>query len=348
MNGAAHADVQVSEARSEDAVEWESFVKGAAEATFFHRFGWRTLLRDELRSQDRYLCARRDGCLVGVFPLVLLRTRFFGSSLTSLPFCSYAGPLAVDAKVESALMRSAVDLAEDLNVDRLEVRGLRPFVEAAPFQALYSTFRAPIPDRLEDLSGLPPKRRSAIRRARHLQLRATVSRDADRFYDLYAENARSHGTPALGRRFFSRLLDTFPDDCDILFVSDAVGKDLSAILNFYHRNEVLAYFAGEVPAASRCNANDFKYWSLMKHAAARGCTRFDFGRSKAGTGSFWFKAHWGFQPQQLHYEYPYLPSGKVPQHNPANPRFRAAIAIWRVLPRALTDRLGPAIVAGLG
>lgn len=341
-------DFEVRRVTRDDERDWDALVSGTRESTFFHRVGWRDLLLGELGFEDEYLCACDSGHLLGVLPLVLVRSRLFGSSLTSLPFCSYGGPLASDARTEQALIDAAVRRGAALRVDRVELRGLRPFRPGDPRQDLYYTFRGPIPQGLEDLKGIPQKRRNVVRRAASLGLTATVCRDADRFFELYAENARAHGTPALGRRFFHALLDAFPRDCDILFVGDAKGTDISAILSFYHRGEVLAYFAGEAAIARETNANDFKYWSLMLHAAARGCTRFDFGRSKAGTGSFQFKRLWGFEPQQLHYEFPYLPSGQVPQNNPSNPSFRLAIEAWRRLPRAIVDRLGPLVVKSLG
>lgn len=342
------SDVEVRRATRDDDREWEALVSGAEASTFFHRIGWRDLLKSELGLEDEYLCACDGGRLVGVLPLLGVRSRLFGSSLTSLPFCSYAGPLAADGRVEQALIDAAVRRGAELRVDRVELRGLRPFRPSDPRQDLYFTFRGPIPVGLEDMKGIPQKRRNVVRRAASLGLKASVGRDAARFFELYAANARAHGTPALGRRFFGALLDAFPADSDILFVTDSAGRDLSAILNFYHRGEVLAYFAGEVASARETNANDFKYWSLMVHAAGRGCQRFDFGRSKAGTGSFQFKRLWGYQPQPLHYEFPYLPSGRVPQNNPSNPSFRLAIETWRRLPRPLVDRLGPLVVKGLG
>ncbi|MCL4182509.1 MAG: FemAB family PEP-CTERM system-associated protein [Burkholderiaceae bacterium] len=341
-------DIEIRQVRDTDVAEWEALVGGISASTFFHRFGWRGLLRAELGFEDRYLCALRNGRIVGLLPLMHVRSRLFGHSLTSLPFCSYAGPLASDASVEDALVESAVRLGIELDVERVELRGLRPLRCSAPRQDLYYTFRAPIPQRLESMKDLPQKRRNVVRRAVSLGLKAMVGRDADRFFELYAENARAHGTPALRRRFFRALLEAFPDDSDILFVTDASGKDISAILSFYHAGEVLAYFAGEMQAARETNANDFKYWSLMMHAASRGCTGFDFGRSKAGTGSFQFKRLWGFEPQPLHYAFPYLPKGIVPENNPLNPRFRLAIEVWRRLPRAVVDRLGPLLVTGLG
>ena len=300
---------------------------------------------------DHYLCAVEDGEIVGILPLVCVNSRLFGRSLTSLPFCSYAGPIAVGVnsqEIVRCLIEAAINIGREIGVSHVEIRGLNAMSIDAPRQSLYSTFRAAIPDQLESMKGIPQKRRNVVRRAVNLGLRDTVGRESDRFFELYAENARSHGTPALGKFFFRDLIAAFPEDCDVLFVSDAKGVDLSGILSFYHRSEVLAYFAGEVDAARELNANDFKYWSLMKHAAQRGCTQFDFGRSKADTGSFQFKRLWGFEPHLLHYEFPYLPSGIVPQNNPMNPKYRLAIEAWKRLPRAVVDRLGPVLVGGLG
>jgi FemAB-related protein (PEP-CTERM system-associated) len=326
-------------------------VLGTQVSTFFHRWAWRDLLCQSLGYSDHYLCAMRDEAIVGVLPLVGIKSRLFGSSLTSLPFCAYAGPLNRDEgshEVTRALVDAAVTLGRSLKVDRVELRGMSASCPQSPRQDLYATFRASIPAGLESMKGIPQKRRNVVRRAVSLGLTSQVSQDADRFFDLYAENARAHGTPALGRAFFGALVRAFPEESDILFVQDGAGKDLSGILNFYHHGEVLAYFAGEVDTARETNANDFKYWALMRHAESRGCTRFDFGRSKAGTGSFQFKKLWGFEPHVLQYEFPYLPSGEVPQNNPMNPKYRIAMETWKRLPRVVVDRLGPVLVGGLG
>jgi lipid II:glycine glycyltransferase (peptidoglycan interpeptide bridge formation enzyme) len=119
-------------------------------------------------------------------------------------------------------------------------------------------------------------------------------------------------------------------------------------MSFWHRGTAMPYYAGDLPVARALAANDFKYWRLMVHALERGCTRFDFGRSKVGTGPWHFKRNWGFEPQPLAYEYRLITRSSVPQNNPNNPRYRLLIDTWRRLPRPLVDWLGPRIVRGLG
>jgi FemAB-related protein (PEP-CTERM system-associated) len=111
---------------------------------------------------------------------------------------------------------------------------------------------------------------------------------------------------------------------------------------------VLPYYAGDDVAARELAANDMKYWELMRHAVAKGCRLFDFGRSKVGTGPWSFKKNWGFEPQPLSYEYRLLRRDSVPQNNPLNPKYRALIAVWRRLPLSVTTLIGPRISRSLG
>jgi hypothetical protein len=75
---------------------------------------------------------------------------------------------------------------------------------------------------------------------------------------------------------------------------------------------------------------------------------FDFGRSKCGTGSFDFKRNWGFEPEQLHYEYRLFKRSTVPQNNPSNPRYELAIQAWRRMPRRIVNLVGPSLARHLG
>ena len=86
------------------------------------------------------------------------------------------------------------------------------------------------------------------------------------------------------------------------------------------------------------------YFALMRHARERGCARFDFGRSKLGGGAYAFKKNWGFAPEPLTYAL----RGAARDVNPASPRYRLQSAVWRRLPLALANRIGPPIARGLG
>jgi len=341
--------VSVEPARESDRAAWQAFVEVCPESTFFHRFEWRDLVEDIFGHRTHYLIGRRDGSIVGILPLAYVRSRLFGRALVSLPFAVYGGAAAADEDARLALHAEAVRLAQNLGASYLELRNRKATEPDWPRQDLYVTFRRGILNDVEaNLLAIPRKQRAMVRKSIQRGLGSEIDTGAGRFFELYADNMHRHGTPAFPRRYFEALLRTFGDSAEVLTVLSPQGRPLSSVLSFYFRDEVLPYYAGDVSDARELAANDFKYWELMRRACERGVKVFDYGRSKRGTGSFDFKKNWGFEPTPLNYEYRLLDRDEIPQNNPANPRYRALIALWRRLPRGLVNAIGPTIARNLG
>ena len=123
---------------------------------------------------------------------------------------------------------------------------------------------------------------------------------------------------------------------------------MASVLSLYMNGIVFPYWGGGTEAARALRANDRMYFALMAHARGKGCTRFDFGRSKVGTGAAAFKKNWGFQPVPLMYVKRVAAGGTLREINPLNPRYRLQIAAWKKLPLWAANRLGPWISKGLG
>lgn len=345
----AAAGVVVRAARDSDAVSWDAFVQRCPEATFFHRFGWREIIKGVFRHKTHYLAAERGGEIVGILPLAEVKSRMFGHSLVSLPFCVYGGPAAIDAEAERALIEEATRLAQSLDVEHLELRNRTSKCPTWARQDLYVTFRREIlPEADANLLAVPRKQRAMVRKGIKNGLRGEIDTTVDRFFALYADNAHRHGTPPFAKEYFVRLREVFGESCEVLTIVDTTGRPVSGVMSFYFRDEVLPYYAGDTIAARDLAANDFKYWDLMQRACANGVRVFDYGRSKQGTGSFDFKKNWGFEPVPMPYEFRLLKRETVPQNNPLNPKYRMLIATWRRLPRAVANALGPHIVRNLG
>jgi len=349
IQAAADAGIRVRALGEGDHERWSEYAARCPEASFFHRVEWKRVLEETFGFRTHYLLAERCGAVAGILPLAEVKSALFGHTLTSLPFCVYGGSAADDPQAARALHDAARRIAEQRGVRHLELRHTSAKEPGWPSQDLYVTFRKELLPGVEDnMLAIPRKQRAMVRKGIKNGLQSSFDPDADRFFELYADNVHRHGTPGLSKAYFERLLQTFGPDCRILTVTDGAGTPLSSVLSFYFRGEVLPYYAGDHERAREVAANDFKYWELMRDACERGCRLFDFGRSKRGTGSFDFKKNWGFEPSPLHYEFTLRQGGGVPQNNPMNPKYRLLIATWRRLPRAVVDRLGPLIVRGLG
>ena len=336
---------------SEDAgaERWDAFVFAHPCGTFFHRIGWQRIFREVFRLDPRYLVAERGSEIVGVLPLVLQRSLLFGTALLSLPFCVEGGPLTLDGEADAALTSAALDLQRNCGAPYLEFRSRKATREGwIARKELYASFcRALSADDAENLKAIPRKQRAVVRKTLESGLSSEVNGDIAEVFHVYAESVRNLGTPVFPKRYFSALLGAFGKDCDTVTIKDD-GMPVSAVLNFYHGDTVLPYYGGGTSLARRNGANDFLYWEVMRHAAARGYRKFDFGRSKSGTGAFAFKKNWGFVPDWLEYEYHFLPGQSMPDKNPLNPKYALMIETWKKLPLPVANLIGPWLIRGLG
>jgi FemAB-related protein (PEP-CTERM system-associated) len=344
---ASAAGLRVREMDERDASAWDAWVTAHPQGTFFHLSGWRTVIRKALGHRTHYLLAERDGVLEGVLPLAETRSLLFGHALVSTPLCVYGGVVAATSEAATALHEAAKGRARQLGVDHLELRNRATANPDWPRKPLHVRFRKQLdPDPEKNLQAIPRKQRAMVRKGISAGLVAELDSSTARLYALYCESVRNLGTPVFSRRVLDWLLKVFPSQTEIRTIVHG-GIPVASVMSFYFRDEVLPYYGGGSLAARSCAGNDFMYWSLMEHAATRGVRIFDFGRSKVDSGSYRFKTHWGFEPEDLQYEYFLVRSREVPDTNPTNPKYRLPILVWRRLPLGLTRLIGPPIARHL-
>ena len=348
MTGLAAPAVTVGEL---DDAALAAFVAIAPAATPFHDPRWGRAV--ERATGHRWIAlGARDalGKVVGALPLHVIRSRLFGSTLASTGFAVDGGIIADDPRVVAALAEAARALARELGLGHVTLRG-GPAPEGwAVDAASHVGFVRPLAaDRDAELAAIPRKHRAEVRKALANELDVTTgTAPADRamHYRCYATSVRNLGTPVFPPALFDAVLDGFGDDADILTVSHA-GEPVASVLSLYWRGSVMPYWGGGTQAARGLRANEMMYFALMEHARARGCVRFDFGRSKVGSGPAAYKKNWGFEPIALRYAY-WSADGMARDVNPASGRYRLMVKTWQRLPLWLANRAGPLIARQLG
>lgn len=333
-----------------DEAAWDAFVQDCPEATFFHRTGWRRVIESAYGHRAHYLLARRGGVVVGVLPLIHVKSPLFGNALVSTAFSVYGGIAAADGEAAQALAEQATALGRALGVGHVELRHRTPREELGweTKSDLYATFRRTIAaDEEANLKAIPRKKRADVRKSLGNGLTVDTAASLDTFHRIYAHSVHSLGTPVFGRRFFELVQREFGPSVEISAVHGKEGP-VAALVSFFFRDEVLPYYGGALPAARPLHAYDHMYWTLLCRAAERGCRIYDFGRSKRGTGAFDYKTYWGFEPEALHYQFHLVRSREVPNVNPLNPKYRLMVETWKRLPLSIANAIGPHIARQLG
>lgn len=350
----ASASLIINRYSSALAAEWDHYVRNSAGATFCHLAGWSRVIERTWRYRQYSLYAERAGSIVGVLPLFHVRSRLFGSRLISTPNAVYGSAVGEDRETRRALIAEAKRLAIELEVDYLELRDWQALGGEADdpqlhSKDLYVAFDHPIMTDEEALMrSFPRDLRRMIRQGPKHGLSSELGREEllDDFYEVYATSVRNLGTPVFPRRLFAEFLREFPEASDILVIRQG-ARVAGAVLSFYFRDTVMPYYGGAYPEFYRAGVNNFMYWELMRRAAARGHRRFDFGRSKLGTGAYRFKRGWGMREQPLPYQFFLVRAREMPDLNPTNPRFELMIKAWKRLPLGVTKLVGPMIVKNL-
>ena len=334
-------------ATSSDDAAIAAYVAAHPDATAFHRTEWGRAVAKGCGQEHHALIAARGEALCGILPLTEIHSPLFGRAMASSGFAVGGGILCDASETGEALAGAAWTLAERHSCPSLELRGGYLPHGWTRDETTYLGFVRPIASDDEvELLAIPRKQRAEVRRAIGFELTTDIG-DHDTHYRIYATSVRNLGTPVFPRALFGEVLDAFGDDADVLTVRKD-GVPLASVLSLYHRGVVMPYWGGGTADARTWRANDMMYFALMRHARERGCTQFDFGRSKAGTGAAAFKRNWGFEGEPLTYASRTAAGTAKRTINPLDPKYSLQVKIWSKLPLAIANRVGPVIARGLG
>lgn len=335
--------------RPELEARWDRYVRSAPQATFFHQLGWRWLVERVFGHKAYYFVARRndeDGRIVGVLPLFEMKSLLFGHSLVSLPFAIGGGVAADDDETARALLAQGKALAERRGVDYMELRSEKPAADDLLTKDLYVTFRADLVEGEEALlKRMERKRRqmmSYVAKA-GFSYRVAGIEELPLFYRMFCESMRHHGTPVYPRLFLHEILDRFPADTNLFFVYES-GRPVAGVLNLLSGDVLMPFYAGADRDHKPRGVDDYLYLAIMRWGRENGFKTFDFGRSKRDTGAYKFKARWGMDEVPLAYQYHLVKTRELPNISPVNPKYQAAIRVWRKLPLPVTRLIGPRII----
>lgn len=333
----------------DEQAEWNAYAERNPAASIYHLSEWRDLICRTFGHKGYYFMARNsEQAVVGILPLIHMKSRLFGNFLVSMPYFNYGGAVADHPAIEQQLMNAANERASRLHASHVEYRDDIPR-NGMPvrMEKVNMILRLPdTPDAL--LKGFGSKLRSQIRRAQREKptIHYGDNEYLDDFYRVFSHNMRDLGTPVYSKNLFRNILQCFPERSRIV-VARMAGKPVAgAFLMGYHEMLEIPW-ASTLRDVNHLSINTFLYWKILQFAIENGYRYFDFGRSSRDSGTYRFKQQWGAEPKQLYWHYWLGNGGTVPSINPDNPRYALMIKTWQRLPLVLSKLLGPPIVRNI-
>lgn len=327
---------------------WDDFVRSVSGASIYHLSEWKSIIETCFGHKTHYIFAQdKKSNIVGVLPLVRLKSALFGDFLVSIPYFNYGGALAATREAEASLIKEAATLASELGVKHIEFRD-ELSRDGWQVRTDKVSMVLPLPETSEMLSQkLGSKLRAQIKRSQRENLAVVFGREEliNDFYSVYSRNMRDLGTPVYGVSFFKEIVSRFKD-CHIAVVRHKNKPVATGFLLGYDGTLEIPW-ASTLREANRFSANMFLYWEILCFAIQNRYHYFDFGRSTVDAGTYQFKKQWGALEKQLYWHYWLKDGGDLPMMNPSNPKYKMLINIWKRLPVAVANSIGPLVVKNL-
>jgi FemAB-related protein (PEP-CTERM system-associated) len=328
---------------------WDAYVESAAPDSPYHRWVWREIVEETFGHEPHYLAAVERDKICGVLPLVSMRSHLFGNFLVSIPFFSYGGVIADSDEAREKLLASAAELGRELGARHIELR--QGDECPMPWQSSTSkvTMEIHLPATADEAwkrlsSGMRNKIRNGQKQNFHVEWSGIEA--IPTFYGIWSKNMRNLGTPAYPRRFFENQIRRLPDRIRILTLWDGETAVASSFINRY-RDRFELPWSGSLLESRKKYSQVLMYWTFIQKAMEEGVRAIDLGRCTRGSGVYEFKRHWSPVERPLHWYYWLAPGAALPHFRPDNPKFKMAVELWKRLPLAVANGLGPRVVRSI-
>lgn len=325
---------------------WNQYVLQKECSCCYHLLDWKKIIQTAFGLKTYYFYAEKEqGDICGILPLVLSKSRLFGTFLTSVPFFNYGGILSDSLEIARLLLSRAVETAEEIHASHIELRHIASYFPELPTKTHKVRMVMPLKNNSQEIwDGFKSKLRSQIKKPMNEKLHVKFGKQelVDDFYRVFSTNMRDLGTPVWTKKIFMDTLQNMPSCCDIccVYLNDrAVGAGF--LLGFKDTLEI--WTASTIRKYNHLSPNMLLYWSVIEFACQKGYKFFDFGRSSPDSGTYSFKKQWGAYPEVLHWQYWLSHGDEMPCVNPQNPKYKLMISAWKKLPLAIANRIGPII-----
>ena len=329
--------------------EWDQLAQ--KKGTVFHTTGFRQILLESFPYRCGYQAFMDNtGKICGLLPLVIGRNLKLQKVGVSLPFANQVDVCADMPELIAPILATISQMQQTLGLSELEIRLKSQDVVRTLWRANLDNYTFVLPLLTEEeqtLAQASPGCRNHVRKTYKNDWFA-VSFDHNRlaeFYEVYVRRMKQLGSPAPGLNFFQRFFTYLPDSATLLTVLDRkTGRVIGGMLLLKSPADQTLYYpyGANLIEYNHQYLNNFMYWEAAKYGIRCGLKSLDLGRSQTDSGTYRYKSQWGAQPVQLRY----LRYGATAGELSTNERetFRYAIALWKRLPRLLTDPLGRKVI----
>ncbi|MEO7683809.1 MAG: FemAB family XrtA/PEP-CTERM system-associated protein [Gemmatimonadaceae bacterium] len=330
-----------------DDARWDGYVIPRSSA-ITDLYAWRRVVRETYGIRSHFLTVIDADRIAGALGLYEIKHPLFGHYLTTAVFGNDGGFHFDNLDARDALVTEARNLADNLDVAYLVIRGRGLELEGFRVARDYASAIVDLDEGADALwKRLPAKTRNQARRGMKEGFTLeTGHNQLGPFFDVFHEHMRDLGSPAHSRKYYEKIIEHLGDRVEFLVVRDGNTVAAGAVLCTINHTAMNLHTVSLRRFNQRC-PNYLLYWRMLEMATAKGCKWFDMGRSRADSPQLRFKSNWNPREITLTYNYLLRTLKDLPDIDPRNQKYRIQIALWQKMPLFVTRALGPRLIPGL-
>lgn len=294
--------------------QWNQYATENVAGKYSHLFDWGENLASTYSLPIFRLAAinRQTSKMTGILPLILFAPPGKSKRLISLPYTDAAGILVDDQESGNRLVLAAMELANNLGADHVELRqggAVQSFVPQHQTIGAWSytphNFKTgllrPLPTSVDSLwSNLSSKVRNQIRKARRCgcDIKVGGTNLLEDFFAVFSENMRDLGSPVHTQELFRNLIGSKSLRTAIIVIY-LQAKPAAAAVVLLHNQTTFNPWASSLRSYRPFCPNMLLYWYMLEYAVQNRCRWFDFGRSSPEATTCRFKIQWGAGMESL-------------------------------------------------
>lgn len=284
---------------------WFAYVQCHPDGMIFHHPLWMRVLERAYGYRQASVACFDGDRIVGLVPLLEVRSRVTGRRAVALPFSDYGPILAQDEETTRRLADHLTELVRSRGWKYVEIRGEVPGGAVA---AEYKRHRLPLQANPDVLFRKFEKKSTRYTVHKFAKTGVVVERRTDpeamaAFVRLNYVTRRKHGIPPQPDSFFRNFQELLIGN-GLGFVSLASyeGAPVAASVFLHFQGVVYHKYNASEESALPMSPNHGLLWDVIQWACREGYRSLDLGRSDLdGPGLIRYKRGWGAEESDLRY-----------------------------------------------
>lgn len=286
---------------------WDERVASHPGGSFFHSAAWARVLSESYGHTPMYFAARNGAELLGLLPVLEIRSVLTGCRGVSLPFTDWSPPLVPDGAAFSDWLQYVIAHGRSRKWKYFECRGGSESLDGVASSASFLGHVLDLSVGEERLfKSFEGRVRNAVRKAESLGVKVEIAQTPEAvrdYYHLHCETRQKHGVPPQPFHFFQAIYrEILSKGNGIVALARHNGLPIAAAVFFHLGRKVIYKYSASNKASQQFRPNNLLMWEAIRWYARAGHVEMHFGRTSLNNeGLRMYKRGFGTREERIDY-----------------------------------------------